>query len=163
LLRKLLNDEIKSMMRRNLVKSRSFADMLEKTILKYQNRTIEAAQVILELLELAKKMKMEKEEGKKLGLSEDEIAFYDALCVNESAIAELGDKTLKQMARELVEMLRKNTTIDWTIKENVQARLRVYVKKLLRKYHYPPDKQESATQTVLEQANLLCKDWSGGN
>jgi len=107
LLRKLLNDEIKSMMRRNLVKSRSFADMLEKTILKYQNRTIEAAQVILELLELAKKMKMEKEEGKKLGLSEDEIAFYDALCVNESAIAELGDKTLKQMARELVKCFGK--------------------------------------------------------
>ncbi|OGY17856.1 MAG: DEAD/DEAH box helicase [Candidatus Chisholmbacteria bacterium RIFCSPLOWO2_01_FULL_50_28] len=163
MLKRLLNDEIVTMMRSNLVKSRSFAQMLEETIKKYQNRTIEAAQVIAELVELAKKIKKEKERGGEIGLSPEEVAFYDALCVNESAIRELGDKILMQIARELVSMLRKNTTIDWTIKENVQAKLRVYVKKLLRKYNYPPDKQESATQTVLEQANLLCKDWSGEN
>lgn len=161
MLKRLLNNEVMTMMRSNLVKSRSFAEMLEETIKKYQNRTIEAAQVIAELVELAKKIRAEKERGKDIGLSPEEVAFYDALCVNESAIRELGDTTLMQIARELVSMLRKNTTIDWTIKENVQAKLRVYVKKLLRKYNYPPDKQENATQTVLEQANLLCKDWSG--
>ena len=163
MLKRLLNDEVITMMRSNLVKSRSFAKMLEETIKKYQNRTIEAAQVIAELVELAKKIRAEKDRGKDIGLTPEEVAFYDALCVNESAIRELGDTTLMQIARELVSMLRKNTTIDWTIKENVQAKLRVYVKKLLRKYNYPPDKQENATQTVLEQANLLCKDWSGDN
>jgi len=161
MLKRLLNDEIVTMMRSNLVKSRSFAKMLEETIKKYQNRTIEAAQVIAELVELAKKIRAEKDRGKDIGLTPEEVAFYDALCINESAIRKLGDTTLMQIARELVSMLRKNTTIDWTIKENVQARLRVYVKKLLRKYNYPPDKQEAATLTVLEQANLLCKDWSG--
>lgn len=161
MLKRLLNDEIVTMMRINLVKSRSFAKMLEETIKKYQNRTVEAAQVIAELVELAKKIRDEKDRGKGIGLTPEEVAFYDALCINESAIRELGDTTLMQIARELVSMLRKNTTIDWTIKENVQAKLRVYVKKLLRKYNYPPDKQENATQTVLEQANLLCKDWSG--
>ncbi len=161
MLKRLLNNEIVAMMRSNLVKSRSFAQMLEETIKKYQNRTIEAAQVINELVDLAKKIKAEKEKGKEIGLTPEEVAFYDALCVNESAIQELGDKVLMQIAKELVMMLRKNTTIDWTIKESVQAKIRVYVKKLLRKYNYPPDKQESATQTVLEQASILCKDWSG--
>jgi len=161
MLKRLLNNEIVAMMKINLVKSRSFAQMLEETIKKYQNRTIEAAQVISELVDLAKKIKSEKERGKDIGLTPEEVAFYDALCVNESAIRELGDKILMQIARELVVMLRKNTTIDWTIKESVQVKLRVYVKKLLRKYNYPPDKQENATKTVLEQANLLCKDWSG--
>jgi len=161
LLKKLLNDELRSMTRTNLVKSRSFAQMLEETIRKYQNRTIEAAQVIAELLELAKKIRDEKDKGKDLGLNEEEVAFYDALTNNESAVRELGDDTLKAMARELVEMLRKNTTIDWTIKESVQAKLRVYIKRLLKKYNYPPDKQDGATKTVLEQAELLAKDWAG--
>ncbi|PIR92432.1 DEAD/DEAH box helicase [Candidatus Falkowbacteria bacterium CG10_big_fil_rev_8_21_14_0_10_44_15] len=161
MLKRLLNNEIVSMMKSNLVKSRSFAEMLEETIKKYQNRTIEAAQVISELVDLAKKIRTEKGRGKDIGLTMEEVAFYDALCVNESAVKELGDKILMQIARELVEMLRRNTTIDWTIKESIQAKLRVYVKKLLRKYHYPPDRQGNATQTVLEQANLLCKDWSG--
>ncbi len=159
LLKKMLNDELRTMTKKNLVKSRSFAEMLAETIRKYQNRTIEAAQVIAELLELAKKIRDEKEKGKDLGLSEEEVAFYDALCDNESAVRELGDKALKQMAKELVNMLRKNTTIDWTIKESIQAKLRVYIKRLLKKYNYPPDKQEKATRTVLEQAELLCKDW----
>ena len=159
LLKKLLNDELRSMEKKYLVKSRSFAEMLENTIKKYQNQTIEAAQVITELVKLAKKIRAEKERGVDLKLTEDEIAFYDALCANESAVLELGDKTLQAIARELVLMLRKNTAIDWTLKESVRAKLRVFVKKLLNKYHYPPDKQEIATKTVLEQAELLCKDW----
>jgi len=96
-----------------------------------------------------------------LNLTEDEVAFYDALCENESAIKEIGDETLKKIAKELVIMLRRNTSIDWTLKESVRAKLRVYVKKLLNKYKYPPDKQEQATKTVLEQAEVLCKDWTG--
>ncbi|MFA5871582.1 MAG: type I restriction endonuclease subunit R [Parcubacteria group bacterium] len=161
LLKKLLNDEILTMQRKFLVKSRSFAKMLEETIRKYQNQTIEAAQVIAELVELAKKIREEKDRGGELNLTEDEVAFYDALCDNESAVRELGDETLRKIAQELVAMLRKNTTIDWTLKESVRAKLRVYVKKLLNKYKYPPDKQELATKTVLEQAEVLCKDWSG--
>lgn len=161
LLKKLLNDEIKVMERKYLVKSRSFAEMLEATIRKYQNQTIEAAQVIAELVELAKKIRGEKERGKDLKLSDDEVAFYDALAENDSAVMDLGDETLKKISQELVVLLRQNTTIDWTLKENVRAKIRVYVKKLLNKYHYPPDKQDKATQTVLEQAEILCKDWAG--
>ncbi|MDO8590518.1 MAG: type I restriction endonuclease subunit R [bacterium] len=159
LLKKLLNDEIRTMQRKYLVKSRSFVKMLEETIKKYQNQTIEAAQVIAELVELAKKIRAEKERGGELNLTEDEVAFYDALCENDNALMELGDDTIKKIAQELVAMLRKNTSIDWTLKEQVRAKLRVYVKKLLNKYGYPPDKQEQATKTVLEQAEVLCKDW----
>ncbi|MFA6098313.1 MAG: type I restriction endonuclease subunit R [Patescibacteria group bacterium] len=161
LLKKLLNDEIRSMEKKFLVKSRSFAKMLEETIKKYQNQTIEVAQVIAELVDLAKKIREEKGRGENLNLTEDEVSFYDALCDNESAVRELGDETLKKIAHELVSMLRKNTSIDWTLKEQVRAKLRVYVKKLLNKFKYPPDKQEGATKTVLEQAEILCKDWSG--
>ncbi|MCS7092370.1 MAG: DUF3387 domain-containing protein [Patescibacteria group bacterium] len=121
------------------------------------NCSLQISKVVAELVELARKIKEEGERGKETGLTQEEIAFYDALCANESAIRELGDETLKQIARELVVLLRQNTTVDWTIKESVQAKLRIYVKKLLRKYNYPPDKQESATQTVLEQAKLLCE------
>lgn len=159
LLKKLLNDEIRVLEKKYLVKSRSFAEMLENIIKNYQNKTIEAAQVIAELVELAKKIKGEKDRGATLNLREDEVAFYDALAMNDSAVMELGDETLKKIAQELVALIRKNTTIDWTLKENVRARLRIYVKKLLNKYRYPPDKQEKATNTVLEQAEVLCKDW----
>lgn len=158
-LRKLLNNEIKLRSRRNLVQSRSFAEMLEKAIIKYQNRTIEASAVIQELIELAREMREAQERGEKLGLSPDEEAFYDALGVNDSAVQVLGDETLKTIARELVEMVRRNVTIDWTAKESVRAKLRVMVKRILRKYGYPPDKQESATVTVLQQAELICADW----
>jgi len=161
ILRKILNDEIRVMERKFLTKSKVFSKMLEETIKRYQNQTIESAQVIAELVELAKKIRAEKERGVELNLSDDETAFYDALCDNESAIKELGDETLKAIARELVIMLRKNTSIDWTLKQNVQAKLRVLVKKLLNRYKYPPDKQEVATKTVLEQAEVLCRDWSG--
>ncbi len=159
-LQKLLNDEIKTRSKKNLVLSRSFSEMLEQTIRKYQNRTIEAAQVILELIELAKEMREAQARGEKLGLNEDEEAFYDALGVSDSAVQVLGDETLKTIAKELVEAVRRNVTIDWTVKESVRAKLRTIVKRILRKYGYPPDKQEKATLTVLEQAELLCKDWS---
>jgi type I restriction enzyme R subunit len=161
ILKKILNDEIRTMERKFLTKAKVFSKMLEETIKRYQNQTIESAQVIAELVELAKKLREEKERGVNLNLSDDETAFYDALCDNESAVMDLGDETLKTIARELVIMLRKNTSIDWTLKQNVQAKLRVLVKKLLNRYKYPPDKQETATKTVLEQAEVLCRDWSG--
>jgi type I restriction enzyme R subunit len=155
-LRKLLNDEIKTRSKKNLVQSRSFSEMLERSIRKYQNRAIETAQVIDELIKLAKEMREAGQRSQKLSLSEDEVAFYDALEVNDSAVKVLGDETLKTIARELVETVRKNATIDWTVKESVRAKLRVMVRRILRKYGYPPDKQERATLTVLEQAELLC-------
>lgn len=156
LLRKLLAGEIKTRSRKNLVQARSFSEMLEGAIKKYQNRAIEAAQVIEELIALAKDMREADKRGEQLGLTQDEVAFYDALEVNDSAVKVLGDTTLREIARELVESVRANTSIDWTIKESVRAKLRVIVKRILRKYGYPPDKQEKATQTVLEQAELLC-------
>jgi len=159
MLRKLLNDEIKIRMRKNLVKSRSFLEMLEKAIREYTNKSIETAQVIEELLEIARKMREEEKRGINMGLTDDEVAFYDALADNESAREVLGDDTLKNIAKELVDMVRRNVTIDWTQRESVQARLRLMVKKVLRKYGYPPDKQEKATLTVLEQAKLLGYEW----
>ena len=159
-LRKLLSDEIKSRSRKNLVQSRSFAEMLEKTIKKYQNRSIDAAQVIAELVALAKEMREARQRGESLGLTEDEEAFYEALEVNDSAVAVLGDKALCAIARELVDTVRRNVTIDWTVKDSVRAKLRVMVKKILKKHGYPPDKQAQATETVLKQAELLCADWA---
>lgn len=161
LLRKLLNDEIKSRMKKNLVQSRSFTEMLERTIRAYQNRTLESAEVIAELIQLAEEMREAQKRGEQLNLTEDEIAFYDALEVNDSAVKVLGDDTLKTIARELVETVRKNTSIDWTMREAARARLRLMVKRILRKYGYPPDKQEKATQTALEQAEALAADWAG--
>jgi type I restriction enzyme R subunit len=161
LLRKLLNDELKTRMRKNVVQSRSFTELLERTIRSYQNRTLESAEVIAELIKLAEEMREAQKRGEKLNLTEDEIAFYDALEVNDSAVKVLGDDTLKNIARELVEIVRNNTTIDWTVRETVRAKLRVMVKRILRKYGYPPDKQEKATQTVLEQAEAIAKDWAG--
>ena len=159
LLRKLLNEEIKGRSKKNLVQARSFAEMLERTISVYQNRAIETAQVIEELITLAKEMLDADRRGEDIGLSEEEIAFYDALETNDSAVKVLGDETLRNIARELVVTVRNNVSIDWTVKESVRAKLRIMVKRILRKYGYPPDKQEKATQTVLEQAELLCQDW----
>src|SRR5258708_26157948 len=133
--------------------------MLEKGIRKYQNRAVETAQVIEELIDLAKHIREAQNRGTKLGLNEDEVAFYDALETNDSAVKVLGDETLRTIARELVETVRRNTTIDWTIRENVRANLRVVVKRILRKYGYPPDLQEKATLTVLEQAEVLSANW----
>ncbi|MCX5801834.1 MAG: type I restriction endonuclease subunit R [Candidatus Eisenbacteria bacterium] len=160
LLRKLLNGEIKTRLSRNLIQGRSFAEMLERTIRAYQNRALETAQVIEELINLAKEMREANARGEELGLSEEETAFYDALETNDSAVKILGDETLCTIAKELVKTVRNNVAIDWTVKESVRARLRVMVKRVLRKYGYPPDKQEKATKTVLEQAELLCGDWA---
>ncbi len=160
LLQKLLKGELATRRRKNLVQARSFAEMLEQTIRKYQNRAIEAAQVIEELIHLARDMREANARSEVLGLSEDELAFYDALETNDSAVKVLGDETLRGIARELVETVRNNVTIDWTLRENVRAQLRVLVKRILRKHGYPPDKQEKATQTVLEQAALLSAGWA---
>jgi type I restriction enzyme R subunit len=159
LLRKLLSGEIKTRARRHLVQARSFAELLERSILAYQNRAIEAAQVIEELIKLAKEMREADRKGEALGLTDDEVAFYEALEVNDSAVKVLGDETLRTIARELVDTVRKNVSIDWTVKESVRAKLRVMVKRILRKHGYPPDKQEKATQTVLEQAEVLSEEW----
>ena len=160
LLRKLLVGEIKARSQSNVVQARSFTELLERSIRRYQNRAIETAQVIEELIALAKDMRAANARGEKLGLTEDELAFYDALETNDSAVKVLGEPTLKTIARELVAIVRKNVTIDWTLRENVRAQLRVVVKRILRKYGYPPDKQEKATQTVLEQAELLSETWA---
>ena len=160
LLRKLLAGEIRTRGKRNVVQARSFADLLEQTVRKYQNRAIETALVIEELIALAKDMRAADARGEALGLNDDELAFYDALETNDSAVKVLGEPTLTAIARELVATVKKNVTIDWTIRENVRAQLRVIVKRILRKYGYPPDKQAKATQTVLEQAEALSEMWA---
>ena len=160
LLQKLLRGEVSARRRKNVVQARSFAEMLEQTLRRYQNRAIEAAQVIEELIELAKDMREANARGEKLGLSEDELAFYDALETNDSAVKMLGDETLREIARQLVETVRNNVTIDWTLRENVRANLRRLVRRILRRHGYPPDKQEKATQTVLEQAEVLSEGWA---
>ena len=160
LLQKLLKGELVTRRRKNVVQARSFAEMLEQTLRRYQNRAIEAAQVIEELIQLARELREADARGEELGLSEDEMAFYDALETNDSAVKVLGDETLRTIARELVETVRNNVTIDWTLRENVRAHLRVLVKRTLRRYGYPPDKQEKATRTVLEQAEVLSADWA---
>ena len=159
LLQKLLKGELATRRRKNVVQARSFARMLEQTLRRYQNRAVEAAQVIEELIELAREMREANARGEKLGLSEDELAFYDALETNDSAVQVLGDETLRGIARELVKTVRNNVTIDWTLRENVRAHLRVLVKRTLRRHGYPPDKQEKATRTVLEQAEVLSAEW----
>ncbi|RLG14118.1 MAG: DEAD/DEAH box helicase, partial [Candidatus Nanohalarchaeota archaeon] len=158
-LKKLLNDEIRIRAQRNIVEAKSFSKMLEETIKRYQNRSIEAAQVITELIKLAKEIRESQKRGEKLNLTEDEIAFYDALADNGSAKEVLGDKTLKKIARELTEKIKQNTSIDWTLRESVRAKLKVIVKRLLRKYGYPSDKQARATELVLKQAELVSINW----
>ena len=160
LLQKLLRGELSIRRRTNVVQARSFAEMLEQSLRRYQNRAIEAAQVIEELIQLAREMREANARGEKLGLNEDELAFYDALETNHSAVQVLGDETLHDIARELVKTVRSNVTIDWTLRENVRAQLRVLVRRILRKYGYPPDKQEKATLTVLEQAEVLSEGWA---
>ena len=160
LLRKLLSGEIKTRSRKNVVQARSFMEMLEEAIRRYQTRTIEAAQVIEELVDLARKMREANARGELLDMTEDELSFYDALETNDSAVKILGDETLRSIARELVVAVQNNVKIDWTMRENVRAGLRVIVKRILRKHGYPPDKQEKATQTVLEQAEVLSEEWT---
>ena len=160
MLRRLLNDEVRKRSRTNLVLSRSFAELLEETIRKYQNRTLEAAEIIAELVAMAKEFKEALSRGKDLGLTDDEVAFYDALETNDSAVQALGDDILKAIAQDLVKAVRNSVTIDWTVKESVRAKMRSMVKRILRKHDYPPDKQEQATKLVIEQAEVLCVDWA---
>ena len=160
LLERLLKGELATRKRKNVVQARSFAEMLEQTIRRYQNRAVEAAQVIEELIGIAREMREVNARGERFGLSDDELAFCDALGVNDSAVQVLGDETLCDIARELVETVRSNVTIDWTRRENVRANLRRLVKRVLRKHGFPPDKQESATRTVLKQAQVLSAGWA---
>ena len=160
MLRKLLDGEIKMRKRKNIMQARSFSEMLENAIRRYQNRAIETAQVIEELIALAKDLREAGRRGEVLGLTEDEVAFYDALEVNDSAVKVLGDETLRIIAQELVRTVRGNLKIDWTVRENVRAEMRVKIKRILRRYGYPPDKQARATELVLEQAEVLCQEWT---
>ncbi len=159
-LHKLLEGEIQVRKQKNLVQARSFAEMLQEAINRYQNRAIEAAQVIEELIAIARQMREADKRGEELGLSEEELAFYDALETNDSAVKVLGDETLRKIAQSLVKTVRANVTVDWTVREDRRAYLRALVKRTLRKYNYPPDKQEKATQTVLSQAELLSEYWA---
>ena len=159
LLERLLEGEIKSRFAGNVVQNKKFSDMLTDVVQRYQNRSIEAAQVMEELVQMAKKFREAAARGDQLGLSEDEVRFYDALANNESAVRELTDETLKKIAHELAENLRKNITVDWSARESVQAKLRLMVKRILRKYKYPPDQQETAVELVLMQARALGEAW----
>ncbi len=160
LLEKLLKGEIKARRKKNVVQSRSFAEMLGNAIQAYHNRAITTQEVIDQLIELAQEIRDAEQRGEKLGLTDDETAFYDALSTNGSAVNVMGDEQLAIIARELVEKVKANVTIDWTIKETVRSKMRVMVRRILRRYGYPPDLQEAATQTVLEQAEVLCADWA---
>ncbi len=155
MLEKLLNDQIKARSRRNVVEARSFAEMLERAVNQYRNRSLETAEGIQELIQLARQLRVAHRRGEDLGLTEDELAFYDALEINDSAVAVLGDENLKTIARELVETVRRNTTVDWTLREDARANMRRMVKRILRRHGYPPDKQQTAIGTVLEQAEFL--------
>ncbi|MGF6243486.1 type I restriction enzyme R subunit [Paraburkholderia sp. GAS38] len=160
LLERLLEGEIKSRFASNVVQEKKFSEMLANVVTRYQNRAIETAQVIEELIEMAKKFRAAATRGEELGLTEDEIRFYDALANNESAVRELTDETLKKIAHELTENLRQNITVDWSERESVRARLRLMVKRILRKYKYPPDQQDGAVELVLQQAQALGEAWS---
>ena len=160
LLERLLQGEIKSRFAGSIVQDRKFSEMLSNVIQRYQNRSIETAQVMEELIAMAKKFREASLQGEKLGLSEDEVKFYNALAVNESAVRELTDETLKKIAHELTESLRKNLSVDWSARESVQAKLRLMVKRILRKYKYPPDHQDAAVELVLEQVQALGDSWA---
>jgi len=160
LLEKLLKDDIKSKTRNNVVQEKKYADRLQETLRKYNNRGIETAQVIEELIALAKQFQAEMERDAALGLNPDEIAFYDALASNESAVRELGDEILKKIAVEITDKLRKSTTVDWQVRESVRAKLRILVRRTLQRYKYPPDKAAAAIELVMQQAEVLSNGWS---
>ena len=159
LLERLLEGEIKSRFSGHLVQEKRFSEMLANVVKRYQNRAIETAQVIEELIEMARKFHAAASRGEALGLTDDEVRFYDALAENESAVRELSDETLKKIAHELTENLRKNISVDWSERESVRAKLRLMVKRILRKYKYPPDQQEGAVELVLQQAKALGEMW----
>jgi len=156
LLKRLIAGKVKAVSRSNLIQSKKFSEMLETALKKYQNRSIETTQVIMELIELAKQMNEMQKRGESVGLSSDELAFYDALGSNDAAVMIMGDDILKQIARDLTVTIKNNLGVDWAIRETVRAQMRLTVKKLLKKYGYPPDKQDAAVKTVMEQAELMC-------
>ncbi len=160
LLRKLLSDEIKTRAKRNVVQSRVFSEMLKKALLAYQNRAIATHEIIEELIKLAKEMRQAAKRGEDLGLTDDETAFYDALAQNASAIQVMGMDQLKVIACVLVKQVRDSVTTDWTVRDSARAKIRVMVRRILRKFGYPPDLQAEATKLVLEQAEALCVDWA---
>ena len=159
LLRKLIDGEIKRRSKKNLVQSKAFSERLESTIKRYHNRTIETVKIIEELINLARQIDEANRRGEDLGLTEEEIAFYDALETDDNAVKVLGNDTLRTIAREITEAIRRNVTVDWTLRENIQAKLRVLVKRILRKYKYPREAQNKAAETVLAQASLMFADW----
>jgi type I restriction enzyme R subunit len=155
LLRRLLNDQIRTTAKTNLVQSRKFSEQLEEAINRYTNRSLSTAEIIAELVQLAKELREQQQRGSLLGLKDDEVAFYDAILTNDSAVLQLGDETLKKIARELVVAVRESATIDWSLKESVRASMRSKVRRLLAKYDYPPDAEDAAVELVLEQAEHL--------
>ena len=159
LLERLIRDEVKTKLRRNKVQERQFSEMLDASLQKYKNRAIEAAKIIEDLISMAKDIRTAHKRGDDLGLGEDEMAFYDALEINDSAVKVLGDKILKHIAMELVKVIKDNLDVDWAVKETSRAKVKMAVKRLLKKHGYPPDLQEKATLLVLEQAEELCKEW----
>jgi type I restriction enzyme, R subunit len=158
MLKRLLSDEIKIVGKRNIVAGRQFSDMLASSLLRYQNHTLDAAAIVAELVALAQQLKAEHDRGEKIGLRDDELAFYDAICQNDSAVLEMGDDTLKQIARELVDSVRRNASIDWSRKEQVRARMRATIRRLLTRHGYPPDKQPAAIDLVMRQAELFASE-----
>jgi type I restriction enzyme R subunit len=163
LMKKVLNDKLRKIREKNIVDARKFSEKLEESILALQNRAITTAQAIQQLIELAEEINEKGARGDQLGLAEDEVAFYDAITQNGSAVLELGDEVLTQLTHELVEVIKSNAKLDWTRKETVRAAMRANVKRLLRKYKYPPDRQESAVSLVIEQAELFAADLASGN
>ena len=161
LLEKLLKDDIRAKSRNNVVQEKKFSERLQATLRKYNNRAIETAQVIEELIQMAKDFQAEMSREAELGLNPDEVAFYDALANNESAVRELGDKILKKIAIEITDKLRKSTTVDWQVRDSVRARLKILVRRTLQKYKYPPDGAAAAVELVLKQAETLACEWSG--
>ena len=155
LLRRLLNDQIRTVQRTNIVQGRKFSEQLEEAIFRYTNRSLTTAEIIAELVKLAKQVRDEANRHEQLGLTEAEAAFYDAIVQNDAAVLQMGDETLKKMAAELVTSIRQNATIDWNLKESVRAAMRTKVRRLLAKYDYPPDLEEKAVELVLEQAELF--------
>ncbi len=160
LLERLLKDEIKARFATNVVQHHKFSELLQQTLNRYSNRSIETAQVIEELIAMAKQFNQAAQRGDDLGLSDEEVAFYDALETNEASVRELGDDTLRKIAVELTDSLRRNVTVDWSVRETVRARLRLMVKRILRKYKYPPDKEARAIELILQQAETQSNAWS---
>src|SRR5699024_10329454 len=155
LLRRLLNDQIRTVQRKNIVQGRKFSEMLDEAVNRYTNRSLTTAEIIAELVKLAKQMRDAQKRHEELGLREDEVAFYDAVVQNDAAVLELGDETLKQIAQELVKSVRQSATIDWNLKESVLAAMRSKVRRILARYDYPPDAGAKAIELVLEQAEAF--------